>query len=193
MQGQALQVAGEAATGAQSRADPADDLRPLAIVAAEADEALLLGPRRRLADVVEEGAEAERGAAARLVGQRLRQQRRHLRRPLAGEAVEVALDFERVLEHRQRVAEDVEVVVRSLLDPAQALDLGQDDRRQLQLVEQGEAAQRVGAAQQPPQLGQLALARRIGGVSAGGAGEGNRAGLDLQPQLSRQPRRAQQP
>ena len=40
----------------------------------------------------------------------------------------------------------------------------------MQLVEQGEAAQRVGAAEQLPQLGQLALAGGLGG--AGGAPRG---------------------
>ena len=78
---------------------------------------------------MEEGAEAQRRAAGHLVGERLVEQRPRLRGALAGEAVEVGLDLERVLEHRQRVAVDVEVVVGALLDAAQRLELGQDDRR----------------------------------------------------------------
>ena len=106
------------------------------------------------------------GAAADLVGQRLGQQRRHLAGALAGKAVKVALDLERALEHRERVPVDVEVVVGPLFDAAQILQLRQDDGGQLQLVEQGQAAQRVGPAEELTQLGQLALAGGIGGTGA---------------------------
>ena len=145
---------------------------PSTVVAAEADEAVAFAAGRRLADVVEEGAEAQRRAAAHLVGERLGQQRLDLGGALAGEALEVGLDLERVLEHGERVAVDVEVVVGALLDAAQVLQLGQDDGGQLELVEQGEAAQRVGTAEQLAQLGQLALAGGLGGARGARRGRG---------------------
>ncbi len=109
-----------------------------------------------------ERAEAQRRAAAHLVGERLGEQGRELLRPLAAETVQVGLDLERAFEHRHRVAVDVEVMVGALLDPAQRLQLGQDDRRQAELVEQRHAAQRVRAADELAQLGELALSRGLG-------------------------------
>ena len=105
-------------------------------------------------------------AAGHLVGERLGEQRPRVLGALAGEAVEIGLDLQRLLEHRQRVAVDVEVVVGALLDPAQRRQLGQDDRGHAELVEQLEAAQRVVAAEQQAQLGQLALAGGLGGAAA---------------------------
>src|SRR5680860_584209 len=72
--GQRLQVAGQPAAGAQATADPADDLRADAVVADEGDVAVALALGRRLADVVQEGAEAQRRAVADLVGERLVEQ-----------------------------------------------------------------------------------------------------------------------
>ena len=120
---------------------------------------------------MQDGAEAQRGAAGHLVGERLVEQRPRFAGALAGEAVEVGLDLERALQHRQRVAVDVEVVVGPLLDAAQVGELGEDDRGDAELVEQGEAAQRVAAADQPAQLDQLPLARRLGGAAGFGAGQ----------------------
>src|SRR3954447_7989248 len=91
MERQSLQVAGEAATGTEATADAGDDLDPDLVVATEADEAVHLGPRRRLADVVEEGAEAQGGAPGHLVGERFGEERRDLLGPLAAEAGQVAL------------------------------------------------------------------------------------------------------
>ena len=192
VQGQRLQVGGERAAGAQPPADRADDLRPDAVVADEGDVAAALAARRRLADVVQDGAEAQRGAAGHLVGERLVEQRPHLLDSLAGEAAEVGLDLERALEHRQRVAVDVEVVVGALLDVAQRGELGQDDRREAEVVEQGEAAQGVGAADQLAQLGQLPLARRLRGPGRFGARERRGPRVDLQPEAGGEPRGAQQ-
>ena len=87
---------------------------------------------------------------------------------------------------------DVEVVVGPLPHPAQSLQLREDDRGQLQLVEQGEAAQRVGAAEQPAQLGELALAGGVGGVRRGRPRQRRRAGIDLQAQLGGEAGGAQQ-
>ena len=161
-------------------------------MADEGDVAALLAARRRLADVVEEGAEAQRGAAGHLVGQGLGEQLRGLACALAGEALQVGLDLERVLEDGERVAVDVEVVVGSLPDPAQRLQLGQDDRGEAELVEQGEAAQRVGPADQLAQLGQLALPGGLGGAGGVGPGQGDGPGVDRQLELGRQARGAEQ-
>ena len=120
VQGEGLQVLGQLAAGPQAAAEPADDLGAVAVVADEGDVAVALAPGRRLADVVQEGAEAQRRAAGHLVGERLGEQRRRLGGALAGEAVEVVLDLQRLLEHGERVAVDVEVVVGALLDPAAA-------------------------------------------------------------------------
>ena len=156
-------MAGQGATGPQAPADFVDHLGALLVVADEGDEAAPLATGLRLGDVVQEGAEAQRGAAAQLVGQRLGEQRLDLGGALAGEALEVGLDLERLLEHRDRVAVDVEVVVGPLLDAAQGRDLGQDDLGDAERVEQFEAAQRVGPAEQAAQLRQLPLA---GGLAA---------------------------
>ena len=142
----------------------ADDLGPGRVVADEGDAAAGLPPRRRLAEVVEQRAEAQRLAAGQLVGERLGEQLPRLLGPLAREALEVGLDLEQPLEHRQRVAVDVEVVVGALLDPAQRLELGQQRRRDPELVDQLQPAERVGAGDQQPQLGELALAGRLRGA-----------------------------
>ena len=81
VQGQPLQVPGEAAAGAQAGADPADrSRRRRTSWPRKPTKPSRSAAGRRLADVVEEGAEAQRRAAAHLVGQRLGQQRRRPRR-----------------------------------------------------------------------------------------------------------------
>ncbi len=86
----------------------------------------------------------------------------------------------------------VEVVVGALLDSAQPLDLGQDDGGQAELVEQGEAAQRVGAAEQPPQLGQLPLPRRPRGELGLRAGQRRGLGVDREAEVGGEAGGAQQ-
>ncbi len=88
---------------------------------------------------------------------------------------QVRLDVERVLEHLERVPVDVEVMVGALADALGRLQLGEDDGGDPQLVEEREAAERVGAGEELAQLGQLALAGGLGG--AGGALVGERDGL----------------
>ena len=175
VQGQRLQMRGQRAARPQPAAGGADHLGALAVVADEGDVAAALAAGRRLADVVEDRAEAQRRAPGHLVGERLVEQRPGLRGALAGEAIEVRLDLERALQHRQRVAVDVEVVVGPLLDAAQVGELGQDDRGEAELVEQGEAAQRVGAADQLAQLDQLPLPRRLAGAPGLGPGQRRRS------------------
>ena len=194
VQRQPLQVLGEAAAGAQAAADLADRSR----------RRRCRGRGSRRSRRVRPGSPACR---CRGRGRRSAAPCRGVISSASGSASSAAtsaarspakrsrsrLDLERVLEHRQGVAVDVEVVVGALLDPAQALQLGQDDRGQLQLVEQSEAAQRVGAAEQLPQLGQLALAGGLGGAGRGGAGQRDGAGVDLEAELGGEARRPQQP
>ncbi len=192
VEGERLQMGGESAAGPEPAAGLPHHLGTDAVVADEGHVAAALAAGRGLADVVQDGAEAQRGAPGHVVGQRLLEQRPRLRGALAGEAVEVRLDGQRLLEHRQRVAVDVEVVVGPLLDVAQLGELGEDDRRDAELVEQGEAAQRVAAADQLPQLDELPLPGRLAGARGAGPGQLGRALLDRQLELGRQPGCAQQ-
>ncbi len=123
---------------------------------------------------------------ADLVGQWLGEQLPQLARSLAAEALEVALDLQCVCQHRQGVSVHVEVVVGALFDPAQRLQLGQDDGGQPELVEQGHAAQRVGPADQLAQLDQLALPCRLGGAGSFAAGERDGGRVDLEAQVGRE-------
>ena len=153
-------------------------------------------PGLRLGDVVEEGAEAQRGAAAHLVGERLGEQRRPAsaaRSP--AKRARSRLDLQRVLEHRERVAVDVEVVVRALFDArAGPSSSGRTTAVSSELVEQREAAQRVGTAEQLAQLGQLALAGGLGGARGARPGERDgRRGRSRGPSSAARRGGAQQP
>ena len=112
---------------------------------------------------------------------------------VAGEARQVALDLEPLLEHRQGVAVDVEVVVRVLDDAADRLELRQHDGGQLQLVQQLQRPQRVRPAEHRPQLGELALARPARPPALASAGQRGGALLELERVPGGEPRRAQQP
>jgi hypothetical protein len=72
--GQILEVPGEDATGAQAPAERTDDPDAVAIVADEGDETVPFRTGRRLADVMQESAEAQRRAATHLVSERLVEQ-----------------------------------------------------------------------------------------------------------------------
>ena len=172
VQGQPLQVRGEGAAGAQPPADPADDLRPDAVVADEGDVAARArrgSPACRCRGGGRRSAARCRGVISSASGSASSRPTSAARSP--AKRSRSRLDLERLLEHRQRVAVDVEVVVGALLDAAQRLQLRQDDRGEAELVEQREAAQRVGAADQLPQLGQLALAGRLAGAGRFRAGQ----------------------
>ena len=143
-------------------------------------------PRHRLGDVVEEGAEAQRGGAVHLVGERLGEHRGGLLGAVDADVTgQVGLDRERAPQHLERVPVDVEVVVGALADALRRLQLGEDDGGEAELVEQRQPAQRVGAAEQPAQLGQLALAGGLGGAGGGVVGEGDGAGIDPEAELRR--------
>ncbi len=99
------------------------------------------------------------------VGQRLLQELRELPGQIAREPREIPLDRKPLLEHRKGVTENVEVVVRVLDHASQSLQLGQDDRRQGEIVHQPESAEGVRPVDDPAKLGELALARRIRGAA----------------------------
>ena len=108
--------------------------------------------RRRLADVVEQRAEAHRlprgssssasGSASSAATSSARSAPTH--------GAEVALDLEPALAAPRACGPDVEVVVGVLLDAAQRLELGQHGRGRAELVEQLEPAQRVAAGDDQP-------------------------------------------
>ena len=115
-----LEVSAQPPRGPQPLADRADDPRAGAVVAEEEDAALVVhAAGLRLAEVVEERAEAKRGAAVEPVGELLAEDGLDGRGVLAGVLGEVALDREQPLEDLDRVPVGVEVVVRVLLDAAQ--------------------------------------------------------------------------
>ena len=88
---------------------------------------------------------------------------------------------------------DVEVVVRVLADAAERLELGQDAGGGAEPVEQLEPTERVRPADQQPQLGQLALAGRLTGARGRFLRQPRRRGVEPDPELRREPGRAQDP
>jgi hypothetical protein len=180
MESERLQVRAEPAAGAQPPADLADDPLASLVVADEGDVAVALLSGLGLAEIVEQGAEAKRAAAGDLVGERLGEERGGAIGLLTGEARQIGLELERVLEHCQRVAVDVEVVIRVLDDAAQRRQLRQHRLGHGQLVHQRQAPERVGAADDPAQLRELALAGRLGGAGGGGPGQADGAGIGLE-------------
>ena len=85
------------------------------------------------------------------------------------------------------------MVVRVLLDPTQRFELGEHGAGRPQVVEQLDPAQRVGAADEQPQLGELALPGRLAGACRFGAGERDGSPVELEPELSAEPGRPQDP
>src|SRR3954447_10422553 len=114
VQGEPLQMPAQRPARSQPLADRGDDLRADLVVADEGDVPRSLGARVRLAEIVEERAEAQRALASQLVRERFRQERLDLSGQVAGESLEIGLDAEPLLQHREGVAEDVEVMIRVL-------------------------------------------------------------------------------
>ena len=147
--------------------DLGDDQGADLVVADEGDVARALRARLGLAQVVEERAETHRlprvsssasGSARKAVD---------LGREVAREPLHVALEAEPLPQHLQRVAEDVEVVVRVLDDTAERLQLGKHRSRQIELVHQLDAPHGPGPGDDPAKLRELALPGRLGGVGRG--------------------------
>ena len=99
----------------------------------------------RLGDVVQQRAEAQRAAAREVVRRAARRaapprpaRARRRRRARGSRSSSIVC-----VEHLERVAVDVEVVVDGLLDAAQRVELGQHDGGRAEVVEQREAGERV--------------------------------------------------
>jgi hypothetical protein len=151
-----------------------------------------LHARLRLGRVVQQRREAQPAPAGQLVGERLGQQRAHRLGQLGAEhGGRVALERDGLLEHLERVAVDVAVVVGVLPDPAQRGELGQHDAGQPELVHQLEAGERAVGGDDALQLGEHALGRappEAGRVVARRASGGR---VDREAQVDREPREAQ--
>ena len=141
----------------------ADHLGALAVVADEGDVAAALAPRLRLGDVVQDRAEAQRGAAGQLVGERLFEQRPGLGGALAGEALEVALDLERSSSTARVWPWTSRWWFGLCSTPRSASSSGSTTRSgRARPGAPGRAA--VVPADQPAELGELPLAGRLGGA-----------------------------
>ncbi len=80
----------------------------------------------------------------------------------------------------------VEVVVGALADPAQRGELGQDGGGRLESVEQPEPGERIRPGEQRRQLGELALARRLGGAAASRRASATVSGSGSRPSPGRE-------
>src|SRR5256885_1813607 len=76
-------------------------------------------------------------------------------------ALGIRLDLEHAPEHLERVAPDVEVVIRVLLDALERVELRQPLVREPRLVHQLEADERPAGGQQPAQLVEAPLRRHL--------------------------------
>ena len=187
-------VAREPVRSAQAPQHVAGEAGPLAVVADERHApALQHAAGLGLGGVVQQRGEALAGAARQLVGQRLGEQRRDRRGELAAEAdgLRVGLHRHDGVEHLERVAEHVGVVIRALLDAAQRLELGQDGCQQPVLLHQRQAIAHARGGDDALELGEHALGRH--GVDRGGvlAHRGAGGGLDLEAELDREAHGAQ--
>ncbi len=106
---------------------------------------------------------------------------------LAGESLQVALDLEQLAQDLDRVPVDVEVMVGSLLDPTQSLELGQHLSADPHFVDQLQAPQRLRTTHQQGELDKLALPGRLGGAPRLRSGELQGSGVNRQAQLRSQP------
>ena len=192
VQGQVLEVAGEGAARAQPGAERADDLGAVAVVAEEGDVAVPLGPRRRLADVVQERAEAQRGGAAHLVGERLGEQRpapparSPPKRSSSASTSSVCSSTAIVWPWTSRWW------LGPCSTPRRASSSGSTTAVRPSSSSSAQPAQRIGAADQLAQLDQLPLAGRLAGARGFGASEGDGGGIDLQLQAGGEPGRPQE-
>ena len=137
-----------------------------------------------LADVVEESAEAERLPARELVRERFVQ---HLAQLTAG----LALELDQPLQHLDRVAIDVEVVVVALVHVVQVGELGQDGAHQAEPVREREPLQRCRRHEEPAQLREHALSRGLAHPRRRVRGEPLRLGIGREAQLGGEARQAQ--
>ena len=152
--------AGEALAGAQPAAQLADHLLADGVVAHEGDAAAGEHVARgRLADVVQQRAEAQRLGAGELVAERLGQDPLDARGLLGAEQLrQPLLQLDLPGQHLERVVVDVEVVVVALLDPVEGGQLGQDRLEHAEAVGQLQPGEGAVRDHQPAQLSEHALA-----------------------------------
>ena len=135
---------------------------------------------------MQQRAEAQRAAAREVVGERLGEQRGH--RPgvlLAEDRRGVALERDGRLEHLERVAVDVAVVVAVLLDPAQRRQLGQHDAVEAELVHAGESrCDGLVGGDDPLELGEDALRRDRPRARRRARGRVGGRGVDVEAELA---------
>src|SRR5262249_10553424 len=113
---------------------------------------------------------------------------------LSEDPLRVTLDFDQLLEDLERVAPDVQVVIRVLLDPFELLELGQENGDESGAIHEAETAQRVVRRDEKTQLVVRALRRNPRERLRLRAGELERARIDLEVELARetgQPHRPQ--
>ncbi len=149
------------------------------------------GPRLRLGDVVKQRAEAQSLRSRELVGEGLGHERGYGLGLLAESRLGVALQRDRLGQHRARVVVNVEVVVAALLHAALGAELGQHGVRDADGVHLLEGLERPRRADRALELGEDALGCHTGQTI--GAARRGRPGLplDAEVELTAQPRQAQ--
>ena len=112
---------------------------------------------------------------------------------LPGVALEIRLDDQELAEHLDRVAVDVQMVIRILLDPSERFQLRQHAGGGPEPIQEIERVNRIVGANQQAQLRQAPLPRRLRGAAGRGAREVDGPWLNLEPKRARDPRGADQP
>ena len=194
VQAQRGDVVGELRGGAQAAQHRARELGPLAVVAREAGDAAVGAhpPRPGLGGVVQQRGEAHRLPVRELVGERLAQQRADRLGVLAEPRAErVVLDRHDLVEHRERVVVDVEVVELVLLHAAQRRELGEDLRGEPVRVHEREAGADGGRGDDLLELAEDPLRRDALEPRRGARHRRRRVRLDRQVEVDREPHGAQ--
>src|SRR5256885_9067818 len=114
---------GERSAGAEALANGTPDLGSELIVTDEQHPPVHDAPRRRLGHVVKERSEAKRLSARETIRERQLERLAYALGLRAEHRTEIALERNQLLEHRERVAPHVQVVVGILLDALEPLQL----------------------------------------------------------------------
>ena len=142
---------------------------------------------------MEQHGEPERGARVELVADGL-VERGAQRLGVTGQVVlGVRGDVGGGVEHLERVLEDVQVVERALLAAVHRAGLGQDHVEHAEPVEQADGGVGMVGRHEAPHLGVDPLAGGPVGQVGVAAGQPLGVGVDLEPELVRDPGEAQQP
>ena len=187
-------VGAQALAGAQALQHRARELGAARVVAEERDATVgAHGAGERLGGVVQQRAPAQRLAACELVRERLGQQRRDRLSELGGaeNGGRIGLQRDRALEHLERVAVDVAVVVAALLYAAQGIQLRQHGRGDPERVHQLQALERTRGGEDATQLHEHALAGDVPQLGRGARGRVRGVGVGLEAEIERKPHEAQ--